>query len=152
SDGEKQGYDGHCAEVDYREANLGDGAGDDDERGVAEYALAAIASAEKDVQTQERTLAQARAVVEDMKQSLGFCQKSKARGRGKSRLMDDNCSWLCFIRGVSRKQLTCPGDEGNDRSGASTGKVQQVDAVALSCGISGGIPNYEIELGEGVEA
>ena len=56
---------------------------DDEERLEAEEALAVIAGVKKEARTQKRTLAQARAVVKDIKQSRGFYQKGKSRGKGR---------------------------------------------------------------------
>eukprot|EP00959_Pyramimonas_sp_CCMP1952_P405146 8491405-Pyramimonas_sp.AAC.1 len=95
---------------------------EDDERAEAEGALAVIAGARKDVRTQKRTLAQARAVVKDIKQSRGFYQKGKSRGKGRGG------EGPCFTCGGPHKQENCPRFE-DKASQPPKGKTQQVGAM-----------------------
>ena len=99
---DNEAYLGDDAEGDDDELDL-EGL-DEDERVEAEEALAVIAGAKKDVRTQKRTLAQARAVVKDIKQSRGFYQKGKSRGKGRG----GKGPGPCFICGGPHKQEVCP--------------------------------------------
>ena len=100
---------------------------EDEERLEAEEALAVIAGVKKDFRTQKRTLAQARAVVKDIKQSRGFYQKGKSRGKGRG----GRGPGPCFTCGGAHKQAVCP--KGREKTGqAAKDKVQNIGAMAFS--------------------
>ena len=86
-----------------------------------------IAGAKKDVRTQKRTLAQARAVVKDIKQSRGFYQKGKSRGKGRGG------KGPCFICGGPHKQEVCPRLKDKSQP-PPKGKNQHVGAMAFNFG------------------
>merc|ERR1712113_1359143 len=91
-------------DVDGAEDELDLGGLGEEERLEAEEALAVIAGVKKEARAQKRTLAQARAVVKDIKQSQGFYQKGKARGKGRG----GRTPGPCFTCGGAHKQEVCP--------------------------------------------
>ncbi|CAK0864076.1 unnamed protein product, partial [Prorocentrum cordatum] len=151
----EQGYDDEHGEGIGNEASLGDEADEDndeldledldeDDRAEAEEALAVIAGAKKDVRTQKRTLAQARAVVKDIKQSRGLHQQGKAHGKG--RPAGGKGQGPCFICGGAHNREHCSRNKEKNQGGTPKDKVQQVGAIAFNFGIWDDIPDCEIEL------
>jgi hypothetical protein len=116
------------AEFDWDEDELDLEGLDEDERAEAEEALAVIAGAKKDVKNQKRTLAQARAVVTDIKQSRGFFQKRKGKGKrgGKGQ------GGPCFICSGPRRKVDCPKNPENRNKEQPRGRASQVGALAFS--------------------
>ncbi|CAK0867694.1 unnamed protein product, partial [Prorocentrum cordatum] len=126
------------AEFDWDEDELDLEGLDEDERAEAEEALAVIAGAKKDVKNQKRTLAQARAVVKDIKQSRGFFQKGKGKGKkgGKGQ------GGPCFICGGPHRKADCPKNTENRSREQPHGRASQVGALAFS------FANWEAEAND----
>ncbi|CAK0882425.1 unnamed protein product, partial [Prorocentrum cordatum] len=117
-----------CVEFDWDEDELDFEGLDEEERAEAEEALAVIAGAKKDVKNQKRTLAQARAVVKDIKQSRGFFQK----GRGKGKKGGNGRGGPCFICSGPRRKADCPKNPEHRNREQPRGRASQVRALALS--------------------
>ena len=78
---------------------------DDDEREAAEEAYAAIDAAKTREKAERRTMAQARAVVKEIKTSRGFFRKGdKAKGGGKGK----HGPGPCFVCGGAHQKRDCP--------------------------------------------
>ncbi|CAK0843897.1 unnamed protein product [Prorocentrum cordatum] len=116
------------AEFDWDEDELDLEGLDEEERAEAEEALAVIAGAKKDVKNQKRTLAQARAVVKDIKQSRGFFQKGKGKGKkgGKGQ------GGPCFICSGPHRKADCPKNPENRNKEQPRGRASQVGALTFS--------------------